>query len=475
AGLWPHAPQTPSRVRPLKQATDLIVLSDLHLAEGKFDDGTWSPREQFRVHKPFDNMVSYLLKRQARAGNRKLEVVLNGDIFDFLLVLHPAQGDHFKISDPSRDYSATETVALKKLRRIAEQHKPFFTSLQRLISAGHNVVFTIGNHDQELYFPAVKRELIKLITAGTPRHRGTVSIKPWFHLRGDVLIEHGHRYDPLNDIAYPLSPFRDDSGTRHLRPAAGTFLVTEWANKLRDAMPDGLKVSSARELWQTFRRLPPEFSRLAGLMASLSDRTGPLDPAAASKVVGAHRHAIQKIAGDPKLLAQLNGVRKANNQRPLNKNDLFLLLHKLDKIRAKPYLRTKEKRTFASKLRSVVRMLMPRNILPWINRRQGSTIREGERTVLETMANVTVTGHTHHPYLYKLSLGGKDKQLVNSGSWAHSGGVDKLTFVDIRQRRGKPTTVRLRRWDTAKHRPTADRAHARTYKPGRFPSTRALH
>jgi hypothetical protein len=109
----------------------MVILSDLHLGEGKVD-GAWSKREQFRAQQHFDDMVSYLLRRQARAGGRRLKLVLAGDTIDFLVVTHPPRGEQWADRTPKRDYSPTAATALRKLRRVAQEHGPFFRSVSRV-------------------------------------------------------------------------------------------------------------------------------------------------------------------------------------------------------------------------------------------------------------------------------------------------------------------------------------------------------
>lgn len=457
-----------------KRPADLVVLSDLHLAEGRLD-GTWSRREQFRVHQEFDNLVGYLLARQQRAGGRKLKVVLDGDIFDFLLVVNPPQGETLAGHTPRRDHSANEATAVQKLRRIAQEHAPFFKSLRRLRAAGHDVVFTIGNHDQELFFPGVQRELKQLLRGG----RGKLSFDSWFHLHGDVLVEHGQRYDPLNTIKYPLAPLSSQTDKKtgrvekRLRPAAGTYLVTEWANRLRETLPEGLRIRGGRDFFQLMRRLPPELSRFVGFLANLSARTGPLSDSEANALEQGHLQAIKKLASDRRLLSQLNAVRQQRGQKTLDRKGLQKLLVAFDKEQANPYLRTKRRRTLSSRLRHALRMLLPKNLWPWLNARKHSTLVPGQRFALQELANVMVTGHTHHPYHYRMSIDGQRRDLVNAGSWAHSGSTDKLTFVDVRQAPGKASHVRLRRWDAARGRLVT--VPAKRKRAGRWPGARAVH
>lgn len=113
-----------------------------------------------------------------------VELVLNGDTFDLLKT--PWQGTWPR--------HITAEVALGKLASIAAVHHPFFEALRCFLAhreAERRVHFIVGNHDFELLFPEVQRELRRLL-GDDPR----VNL-PGFELRvGDVHIEHGQQADP---------------------------------------------------------------------------------------------------------------------------------------------------------------------------------------------------------------------------------------------------------------------------------------
>lgn len=451
---------------------DMVVVSDLHLGEGKHA-GRWSKREHFRAQRHFDDMVSYLLRRQRRAGGRRLKLVLAGDTIDFLLVVRPPRGERIGAPGPRRDHSPTASIALQKLRRVAGQHRPFFSTLRRVLRDGHDVVINIGNHDQELSFPAVQRELRKLVTGGH-RAGGKLTIEPLLHVHGQVLVEHGHRYDAVNNVKFPLHPFKTDSaGQRRLRPAAGSYFVAEVVNKVRERLPAQMRVRAIADLWQYLRRAPRALGNIVGWAATMSDRTGPLAPGDEQRMRRAHRAVFDRIAGSKQLRQAINDSRRAHGKPPLSKRQVRQLMERYQDLEAEPFLHSKPKKELRTRLRQAARMLAPGTLATWLNPRRGSTLREGQAFVLEHLANVMVTGHTHHPFHYQLRRAGRVQHLVNSGTWVPaSSPTGKLTFVDIRQTDARPRVL-LRRWSVEKGRPV--RLEHRTFAEGQFPSKAQVH
>lgn len=164
--------------------TTLIVISDLHLADGHtILEGFRSPQQE---------ALTGLLKAIAPGGSLGLTspatLVINGDCFDFLAV-PPYLADGL----------TTPHIALAKLAKIVATHPAFFMVLQDFLNDGGSVVFLVGNHDIELCFQEVRAQLSSLLVGQAPQKQRLI-----FHLdQGyqpfpDVYIEHGNQYDPWN-------------------------------------------------------------------------------------------------------------------------------------------------------------------------------------------------------------------------------------------------------------------------------------
>src|SRR5579872_585462 len=123
-----------------------FVISDLHLANGHAILDGFGDRQQ--------SALEGLLSAAAEAGLAKdVELIINGDCFDFLAV-PPYKTD--EVIDSS--------TALKKLEKMIEAHKPFFTALKLFVEqSGRHVTFISGNHDVELGFEEVRERIREAI------------------------------------------------------------------------------------------------------------------------------------------------------------------------------------------------------------------------------------------------------------------------------------------------------------------------
>ena len=162
----------------------MLVVSDLHLADGDAVLDGWGRRQQ-------EAFVALLNAAQpgGKLADETVELVINGDCFDFLL------------AQPSLEARLTTdvTMAHAKWAAIATAHEPFFAALHDFLrSPTHRVTFTIGNHDLELLFPSIRARVRFAINAapGMVRFCLTRAYQPV----ADVIIEHGCQYDPWNII-----------------------------------------------------------------------------------------------------------------------------------------------------------------------------------------------------------------------------------------------------------------------------------
>lgn len=176
----------------------LVVMSDIEMGSGgetdDFPDTAALARLLLQYNAPTYDHVA-------------VHVVFNGDTFDFLKT--PLEGDY-----PRR---VTAARALAKLTRVAAVHGDFFEAVAELLSRpDRRVSFTIGNHDPELVFPEVQRE-IRRLCGGSDR----VTF-PGFSLEvGQVHIEHGSQADRM---------FRMDPDEPLLDTDEGPILNLPWGS-----------------------------------------------------------------------------------------------------------------------------------------------------------------------------------------------------------------------------------------------------
>src|SRR5690606_13060474 len=96
--------------------------------------------------------------------------------------------------------------SLYKTKIILKQHFIFINALKTFIKDGHKVIFIIGNHDIEFYWPSTQKEIISSLTE-TREEESRVTFCEWFYVsQKDTLIEHGHQYDSYCLCLDPINP-----------------------------------------------------------------------------------------------------------------------------------------------------------------------------------------------------------------------------------------------------------------------------
>jgi UDP-2,3-diacylglucosamine pyrophosphatase LpxH len=187
-----------------------VIISDLHLTDAEPHD----PKKPFwknfkKVHHFIDgDLVRFLDHIKNETGDLPLELVLNGDIFDYDSVMTLPEDRVFKITHNEKLTGLTshEEKSLFKTKVILDEHQLFIAALKKFIQDGHKVIFVIGNHDIELYWPSVQKEVIYRITENS-EEEAQVTFCDWFYVsQQDTLIEHGHQYDPYCMCIDPINP-----------------------------------------------------------------------------------------------------------------------------------------------------------------------------------------------------------------------------------------------------------------------------
>lgn len=200
--------------------TDLLVVSDIHLGAGLRADGSYSRHEEFFYDHEFAAFLQYYQKKSRNTG-RPLKLVLNGDILDFLAVREVPTETQVKELDIRLNRSeikygmgSSEQKSVWKLRQIIHGHRIFFDALVDFVSKGHWIIWVRGNHDIELFWPAVRHELtLALHQLAQERNKNPdilcehMTFADWFYYEpGRIYIEHGNQYDPTNALEAQLVP-----------------------------------------------------------------------------------------------------------------------------------------------------------------------------------------------------------------------------------------------------------------------------
>ena len=253
----------PVRTEPVvynSEGEEIFVVSDLHIASGRNYVGIYKGTENFFSDDSFYRFLEYAdsIKKTANAL-----FVINGDIFDFLRVTeYPGKSKKIRpvkkikyflkgqiLKDPTKPpkeiiddeydewmkglekigiiksredlensisekekkygFGTDDFKTIYKLIKIKRGHPDFFKALSIWVEQGNKIVIVKGNHDLELYWPAVRNYLRLIIAEGIVRESrkniedvlkrnilpNITFIDDSVEIDKDFYVEHGHRYD----------------------------------------------------------------------------------------------------------------------------------------------------------------------------------------------------------------------------------------------------------------------------------------
>lgn len=209
-----------------------IVLSDLHLG----------PKSEFATFRDEPALTSLFQCLAEEPGAPTTELVLAGDLFDFLLV------EGYDGFDASRSVERFEAIL------TGPRTKEVIAELGRLVAKpGWEVTLLSGNHDPELLIPEVRDRFEKAIgRSGSVRHADDEPLRPeegdrpavWGRSLGTedhkVWVVHGDRWDPINMIDRSQVARAVREG-QHVELPAGSHLVFEVLARLREPWTVTLK------------------------------------------------------------------------------------------------------------------------------------------------------------------------------------------------------------------------------------------
>jgi UDP-2,3-diacylglucosamine pyrophosphatase LpxH len=210
---------------------EIIVISDLHLADGPRSDGRYNGTENFFCDESFRR---FLREHQARTSSSRSMLIINGDFIDFLRVIYVPRRDaefvawkelllsigierelselRSSIVEKELTYGlrTNDYKSVLKLEIVANGHPAFFDALAEWLGNGHRLVIVKGNHDLEWYWPSVRHYFRFVLAQRLATQRGESDLKRILEktvlpnitfiddamvLDDDFYIEHGHRYD----------------------------------------------------------------------------------------------------------------------------------------------------------------------------------------------------------------------------------------------------------------------------------------
>jgi UDP-2,3-diacylglucosamine pyrophosphatase LpxH len=187
------------------------VVSDLHLSDEQIENKKFPLWKKYKTRQFFfDREFSeFLVKLEGMSGGGLIELVLNGDIFDFDSVMALPDEPPYYVNwlETHRGLHPQEEKSEFKIKFILATHAEWIRGLRAFIMKGHRAIFTIGNHDLELHYPAVQAAILEALEL-PPNLRQNVRFNEWFYISNrDTLIEHGNQYDPYCMTQDPVRPF----------------------------------------------------------------------------------------------------------------------------------------------------------------------------------------------------------------------------------------------------------------------------
>ena len=275
----------------MSDSFNYLFISDMHISEGiNPETGKIQRNEDFFHDVSFAQLLNYHVclghdPQKESFYQVPWKLIINGDAFDFLQVVSKpsvtidgmatmqvinAAGRPYskekKLSENELIYGlgTSEPEIVWKLQRIAAGHPIFFQALGWFVATGNEIVLMKGNHDIELFWPAVQTCFNQLIgdaykTWFQEYHSSENDILCWFDDLPETLsladvqtavkfpknfyyeddlffVDHGSQCDPANwfpNFADPRLPNDKD----YLELPSGSLFIRYFFNGIEHVHP----------------------------------------------------------------------------------------------------------------------------------------------------------------------------------------------------------------------------------------------
>jgi UDP-2,3-diacylglucosamine pyrophosphatase LpxH len=195
----------------------VISISDLHIGGDEYP--------MLGHPQKLTDFLTQLAAYSPDAGE-EVELVINGDFVDFLA------------EKPGTAWTTDEGAAVAKLENVFRRSPEIFDALARCAHVLSRFTILLGNHDVELAYPRVREALFRRL--GTNPHRCLFIYNNESYRIGELLIEHGNRYDTWNAIDHEglreivSCSTRGESPPRGLSVCPGSRFVQDVVNPLKE-------------------------------------------------------------------------------------------------------------------------------------------------------------------------------------------------------------------------------------------------
>lgn len=210
-----------------KKAKFTAVVSDMHLCEAEPVHPRFPLWKKFKTKEFFfdDVFADFLNHIDKKAAGETVELVMNGDIFDFDSVMSMPEKPAFRVHwlEEKRGLFPRPERSKYKIQVILRDHDVLIKALRSFVMKGHKLIFLIGNHDLEIHFPEVQEEIMKALNLDQ-ENALRVRFTDWFYISNqDTLIEHGNQYDPYCVCEDPINPFTQGYNYKSIRLPFGNL------------------------------------------------------------------------------------------------------------------------------------------------------------------------------------------------------------------------------------------------------------
>jgi UDP-2,3-diacylglucosamine pyrophosphatase LpxH len=211
-----------------------IIVSDLHLGAGFFDLDKGNVLEDFIVDSTFARFL-HEMKEESEIEGTDFELIIGGDMIEFLQAPAVDQFEPRRAYPPENYRSSLEEDSARKIDLIIRGHPMFFVALREFIKPANpqrKVTIIKGNHDVELYWPAVKERIRQAVYATGEERTKLLAFEEVCVSREGIYVEHGNQYaekvNRVDNFEEPLDPEREGQ----LAIPAGSQFVIEFFNQV---------------------------------------------------------------------------------------------------------------------------------------------------------------------------------------------------------------------------------------------------
>lgn len=224
-----------------------IIISDCHLSAGLNFESSRNPHEDFYFDQEMVEFIEYFSSGSYGDGV-DVELIINGDFLDFLNV--PYQGQFEEV--------ITEQFAVYKLECILRGHPKVVDALRAFAGRpGKRITYNIGNHDADLFFPAVREHLIRAWDPQGEYPSKSVFVnheRAGIEIEGGIYVEHGNNFEAVHLFNYDRPLLSEGLDDPVLNIPWGSVYVLKIVNRFkweRDYV-DKVRPAKAMLFWGLF-------------------------------------------------------------------------------------------------------------------------------------------------------------------------------------------------------------------------------